>query len=130
MGILEKWEGVRGDLLPTILLDVTDVNSRTFAQERSSGRPIYASQIMAARRTAWAFIAEVNQWLPHYLMVKCSDKNLAFDRIADAIIALELTARKFDCAIYQSGWVIWAGDTITINEWAKKMPYIPPYDVE
>lgn len=130
MGFFENWEGVRSDTLPTILLDVSHINASTFSQERANGKAIYASQILAARRTAWAFVAEVNQWLPHYLMVKCSDKHLAFDRIADAIIALELTARKFDCAIHQNGWVVWAGDTITIKEWAKKMPYVPPYDVE
>lgn len=108
MGLELKWQCVRGANTPTTVFDLRRHHERIYREEMMT-KFAFPASVMSARRLGWAFIAHVNVWLPDHLQVKVNDRELAFDRVGDSMIALDLMAHRYGCTTRLDYWVLHIG---------------------
>jgi len=118
-GIHPIWRSVGEATVAVPIIDASHVYDKVFLQVRRSTyiNPTTVAATLATIRTAWVFIANVNEVLPTHLRVYIQDDARAIDHIDQCYEVLMWYAQQFNCEIHYRGWTVWAGRSDIIQDW-------------
>ena len=113
------WRSVGDASVAVPIIDASNIYDRVYMQVRRTTyiNPTTVAATVATIRTAWVFVAKVNELLPVHARVYVYDDARAIDSVDRCYEALTWYAQQFECDIHYRGWTVWSGKHNVIQEW-------------